>query len=260
VPITEPASTPESQRTAGRAAGAKAGESLWLALLFAVIPAINIYGGVSLDGVILTTSALFLLGLVRLEREGAWTRSAFAALAVGLLATNALTFGGLLLVAVGVLRSVRSREVRKAMVLTLVLAAVLYVTLRLGFGYDHVKAFVTASKSENPNGFQALGVPIHYWLTRQENIWNVAVFASLPVLAVLVRRRPDDLTAAGVLVLLLMFITGAYRTGETARACMFIYPFLFLSLKDLTAPFIRRLILAAGIQTILMQAVGGYAF
>jgi hypothetical protein len=123
-----------------------------------------------------------------------------------------------------------------------------------------VQAFVTASKSENPNGFQAIGVPIHYWLTRQENIWNIAIFTSIPVLAVLVRKRPDDVTAAGVLVLLLMFITGAYRTGETARACMFIYPFLFLSLKDLPAPFLRRLTLAAGVQTILMQALGGYGY
>jgi hypothetical protein len=123
-----------------------------------------------------------------------------------------------------------------------------------------VRAFLTASRSENPNGFQAIGVPIHYWLTRLENMGNIAVFASVPVLAVLVRKRPDRLTAAGVLVLLLMFITGAYRTGETARACMFIYPFLFLTLKDLPAPFIRRLVAAAGIQTILMQALGSYGF
>lgn len=243
-----------------KAAGAKAGESLWLALLFAVVPAINIYGGVSLDGVVLTTSTLFLLGLVRLERGPTWSWYAFAALAAGLFATNALTFGGLLLVAVLALRSLGSREVRKAMALCLGLAAVLYVAFSLGFGYDHVKAFVTASKSENPNGFQAIGVPIHYWLTRQENVWNIAVFASVPVLAVLVRRRPHDLSAAAVLVLLIMFLTGAYRTGETARACMFIYPFLFLTLKDLPARSIRRLVAAAGIQTILMQALGSYGF
>jgi hypothetical protein len=243
-----------------RAAGAGAGESLWLALLFAVIPAVNIYGGVSLDGVVLTASTLFLFGLVRLERGGLWSWPAFVAVAVGLLATNALTFGGVLLVAVGLLRSAASRDVRKAMALSLALAAALYVALKLGFGYDHVRAFVTASKSENPNGFQAIAVPIHYWLTRQENIWNIAVFASVPVLAVLVRKRADGIAAAAVLVLLLMFATGAYRTGETARACLFIYPFLLLTLKDLPTSLIRPLVAAAGVQTVLMQTLGSYGF
>jgi hypothetical protein len=241
-----------------RAVGARTGEALWLALLFAVIPAVNIYAGVSLDGVILTLSALFVLGLVRLEHGGRWSWSAFAALAVGLIAANALTFGAVLLVAVGLLRSVQSRQVRWAMALTLGLAAVLYVVLKLGFGYDHLQAFVTASKSENPQGFQAVAAPIHYWLTRQENIWNIAIFTSVPMLAVLLRKRPDDLTAAGVLVLLLMFITGAYRTGETARACLFIYPFLMFTLRDLPASRLRPLVAAAGVQTVLMQVLGNY--
>ena len=93
-----------------------------------------------------------------------------------------------------------------------------------------------------------------------ENMGNIALFASLPVLAVLLRRRPHRISVTAILVLLLMFVTGAYRTGETARACMFIYPFLFLTLKDLPAPFIRRLVAAAGIQTIVMQALGSYGF
>lgn len=97
-------------------------------------------------------------------------------------------------------------------------------------------------------------------MTRQESLWNIAIFASVPVLAVLVRKRPHNLSAAAVLVLVLMLVTGAYRTGETARACMFICPFLLLTLKDLPPPLIRRLVAAAAIQTIVMQALGSYGF
>jgi hypothetical protein len=47
--------------------------------LLAVLPAFDIYAGVSLDGVVLAAAALALLGLVRLDRgrTDAWTLLAF---------------------------------------------------------------------------------------------------------------------------------------------------------------------------------------
>jgi hypothetical protein len=33
---------------------------------------------------------------------------------------------------------------------------------------------------------------------------------------------------SGMVSLLLLFLAGAYRTGETARACLFLYPLLAL--------------------------------
>ena len=74
------------------------------ALLFSVVPAVNIYSGVSLDGVILTTSALCLLGIVRLFYGERWSWSSAAMVLSGLLLTNALTFGGLLLAGVLLVR------------------------------------------------------------------------------------------------------------------------------------------------------------
>ena len=54
-------------------------------------------------------------------------------------------------------------------------------------------------------------------------------------------------------MLLLVFLSGAYRTGETGRICMFIYPYLFLSLQHLDRSALRGLILGAGVQSVLMQ-------
>lgn len=34
------------------------------------------------------------------------------------------------------------------------------------------------------------------------------------------------LSLIGIIILLLMFLAGTYETGETARGCLYIYPFL----------------------------------
>jgi hypothetical protein len=231
-----------------------------LAVLFAVIPAVNIYGAVSLDAIVMLTSTVFLLGLALLMRDDAWSWPAFWLFAGGALASNALNFGSLFLLAVAAAFAVRRPAVRRALALTVPLGVLCYVILRAGFGYDHVTAFLNASRIENPDGFRAFAAPAHYWLTRLENVGNLAFFLSVPVLAALIGRRPRPITLVALAVLVLMFLAGVYRTGETARACLFVYPFLFLSLTDLPEPFLRWLIPAAGIQTIIMQVVGNFSW
>lgn len=127
-----------------------------------------------------------------------------------------------------------------------------YVALRFWFGYDHLVAFGLASASEHPDGFRLISWPAHYWLTRVECVAEIAAFLSIPVLLAF-RRKLHPVTLSGVTVLLLMFLTGVFRTGETGRICMLIYPFLFLSLRHLERPALRRLIACAGAQSILMQ-------
>jgi len=234
-----------------RAAGLRSDRANLLTMLFAVIPAMNIYAAVSLDAVVLTTSTLALLGLTRLIRDERWSWGALSLFAAGVLATNALTFGGLFLFGVA-LCWVRKRPVRVALLITVVLGLVCYFALRAGVGYDHFVAFLQASASENAGGFRLVSWPAHYWFTRAECVGEIAAFLSIPVL--LAFRRPfHSLSLTGVAVLLLMFLSGAYRTGETGRVCMFIYPYLFLSLQHLDRSALRRLILGAGVQSILMQ-------
>jgi hypothetical protein len=88
----------------------------------------------------------------------------------------------------------------------------------------------------------------------------VAIFLSVPVLAALFLRRPHRVTTVAVILLLVMFVTGAYRTGETARACLFVVPFIGLSFARLGAERLRLLTIAAAIQTIGMQVLGNYGW
>jgi hypothetical protein len=236
-----------------RAAGVQADRSNLLTLLFAVVPAINIYSVVSLDAVVLTATTLALLGLVRLIRGKGPVWGAVVLFVAGALAANALTYAGVFILGVALVWA-RNRHVRVALMATVGVGLLCYVVLRLALGYDHLLAFSLASASEHPNGFRLVTWPAHYWLTRVECVGEVAAFLSVPILLAF-RRRLHPITLSGVAVLLLIFLSGAFRTGETGRICMFIYPVLFLSLGHLEEPTLRPLIAYAGVQSILMQVL-----
>jgi len=157
-----------------------------------------------------------------------------------------------------------------ALCFSLVLGTLTHFALIHCFGYDHVRAFLTASTLENPNGFIAFHKPFQYVMTRIENVAEIALFLSIGVLALLFHKDHikirigdlhDDITSiflAGVCSLLLMFLTGAFRTGETARTCLFIYPYFMLVLRKLEEPVLRSAIIIAGLQSIIMQTFGEF--
>jgi hypothetical protein len=63
-----------------------------------------------------------------------------------------------------------------------------------------------------------------------------------------------------------MFLTGAFRTGETARICLFIYPYLifpvaaYLHQCPASHGAQKRLLLVVFAQSVAMQTLGGYAW
>jgi hypothetical protein len=142
--------------------------------------------------------------------------------------------------------------------------------LYAGFGYDHLEALATASRLENPRGFRGLATPLDYALTRIECVAEIAVFFSLPALAVwwrerLLRRPPFDLRrdgdrieAAGCLALAALLVTGAFWTGETARACLFFQPYLLLGLRDAPPRTLAAVAVAGGAQTVAMQLFANF--
>ena len=72
------------------------------------------------------------------------------------------------------------------------------------------------------------------------------------------------LTWLGALTLAAMFLAGAFHTGETARACLFIYPYLFfpvaayLQQGRLSPPDAKILPALVFFQSLLMQMFGFY--
>jgi hypothetical protein len=96
----------------------------------------------------------------------------------------------------------------------------------------------------------------------------MVLFASAGVVAVLFRRglrvafdvrdHMGRLLLVMIAVLAVSFVLGTHRTGETARACLFFYPFLILAFRGTEEPIVRALALSAGVQTAAMQLSGAY--
>jgi len=123
---------------------------------------------------------------------------------------------------------------------------------------------------ENPDGFRGWSEPLVYLFTRIECISEIALFFSFGCLAMIAQpsqfkqlclnwRNPGNgLMISGVFTLLAMFISGAFRTGETARCALFIYPYLMLALAGVPPRTLDDLIVLAGSQTAAMQLFGEY--
>jgi hypothetical protein len=247
-----------------------------LVLLFPLIPAVNIYSAVSLDGVILFTASLALWGMLMILQRPDRSVAGMALIVVGVLATNLLTFGGLFLLGVLVVligwcfaTGRRGAPLALSVGASAVASLAVLLVLRRGFDYHHLRAFLVANRVENPRGFSGYADPAQYVVSRIEDVGEIAFFLSFGMLAVLRRtvegqaRSPAErsarlLAGTAVGVLLAMFGTGAYRTGETARACLFVYPYLLLLYARLDDQAIKDLIPWAAVQTAVMQQLGGF--
>ncbi|MBN2230399.1 MAG: hypothetical protein JW779_12490 [Candidatus Thorarchaeota archaeon] len=154
-----------------------------------------------------------------------------------------------------------------------------YAVLYFGLGFSYVQAFLYASSLENPSGFMLLASPLDYVVTRLQDILDIVVFFG-PVLSVLAYRglksmkltmpleenatKTFNLVAASLVALLLLFVTGAPKKGETARICMFVLPLLLIPVLYYLnntafsrAEKIKLLLLVFG-QAVLLQLFGLY--
>ncbi len=257
-----------------------AGYATFLLLL---VPAVQIYYCASVDALI---AALFL-GVVCYLTDRPTVAHLVAAL-VCLMVLSMLTFAAVLVLPVVVGNALlrhpadsgqrhggRRLRIGAAWPAGAVLAAavVAYVALDRFAGFNYVRSFRVAAALENPDGLRLLADPISYAFTRVENVAEIAVFFG-PFLTVLAARglwieRPgtgglNQLTWLAVGTLAAAFVTGAFHTGETARACLFIYPCLvipvagYLGSIDVTATERRGLLRLVFVQTLLMQVFGMY--
>ncbi len=244
-----------------------------LVLLTALLPAVNIYSIVSLDGVILLFATLYLAGMA------AWVAGkhpllVLSLLTIGLAGMNLLSFGGLFLFALGGLYGLyqlhahKHSSFLKLYIASAVVCALVLLLLYFSFGYNHVQAFLTASAIENPGGFTLLWNPMRYLVTRFEGIIEVLVFLGLPAAGFLLHRGTwhkshlstpgSSLALSALTVFLLMLLTGAYQTGETARAGLFLYPFFILLLNNTFQADLKPLMLLTALQTAVMQGLWSF--
>lgn len=244
-----------------------------MALLYVLIPSVNIYSLATLDAIIATLINTLLLGIIIiLESKNKRRVIIWSVLSVlSIIIASLLTFGSIYMWAVLGAFSLYLFYFHgnKKILIFLSIASILFLLvvflLNQIYNYNYFESFFTASKLENPHGFMLFASPIQYFATRIEDVFEIAIFLSFGLIAVLstIKYKLQDnvyITLAFIAVgmLLLMFLTGAYRTGETARACLFIVGFILIFLKDIPSSKLTPLIAFAAAQTILMQILGFY--
>lgn len=255
----------------------------YVTFLLLLVPAVQIYYAASVDALI---AALFLGVVCSLTDQP--TAANLVAAFVCLMVLSMLTFAAVLVLPVvfgiALLAPLgdswhrcprwRLRIGRPWPAGVVLLAAtVAYVVIDRFTGFNYVQSFRVAAALENPGGFRLLAEPVSYAFTRVENVAEIAVFFG-PFLTVLAARglrigrsgtgvlnRLTWLTAG---TLGTAFMTGAFRTGETARACLFVYPYLvfpvagYLGSIEVTARERGWLLRLVFVQTLLMQVFGTY--
>jgi hypothetical protein len=155
----------------------------------------------------------------------------------------------------------------------------IYTAIFLITGFNYLETFLLASASES-QGF-AFASLLSYIITRASNILDILIFFG-PILIILLyyglkvlkRKKAEDSVSSTIYLysisafisLVLIFLTGAYDHGETARGAMFIYIFLLLPvaayLQEKTISKREKYLLLAMvfIQTISMQLFGMFVW
>lgn len=247
----------------------------YIALILTVMPAFNIYSILCLDSMVFFLSLFFLSAVADINARGV-NGANISIIACSTAAINLLTFGGvfffalLLVLAIIWLAKYASRGYLAALLVTAAVFGVTAIGLNFFCGYDHAKAFFTACRLESPLGETLMQ---HLWLyaeSRLEDVCEILLCMGLVPLVMLLsagRRRlaisdfSDRRTVialAGIGVLLAIFLGGAYRTGETARACLFIYPYIFLLMRGMSIRTLREIFACCAIQSAAMQFLGTY--
>lgn len=238
----------------------------WLILFYAAIPSFNIYGILCADSMFLHFFNLFLLGICLFHNKK-YKWFSFIYLPISLIIVGFLTFAVTFLFALGGIYSlILFKRGNKIFLvnysMSIIIFALFYIGLYHLTGFNWLDAFFSASKSENPNGFALFDHPLNYFLTRLEGIFEFIIFAGIPFSIYLFKLGINNLSKISqvsliaIFVSLLMLISGAFRTGETGRALMFVYPYLILFLKDANLKHIKWLFLFVLLQSLIMQTFG----
>lgn len=241
----------------------------FVTFLFTLLPAVQIYYLATVDALIAST----LLGTLYYFKLSFGSRKYLLAAVLFLCLSFSLSFVSLFILPVLVLLELIER--RSLFCSTIVIGGlfVVHVIVFLLSGYNALVSFRTASSFENPHGFMLFVHPVNYLFTRLEDIAEPILFFGPLMLFLLVRGLKEACSSVlfrysllGIFTLFMMFATGAYRTGETARAAIFIVPYLlfpvalYLDSIKLNREARLQLICFVFAQALIMQFLGGYHY
>jgi len=244
--------------------------ALFLTFVFLLIPSIQVYYLASLDALVAGVVLAVVLFYTRPKSFPGIIGAGGA-----FFAASSLTFAAVFLLPVLLGYEVLCRRNVARFTAVLAIATGAHLVVYYTSGFNYIAGVSTASRLENPHGFRLLCDTGSYILTRFENIAEILVFLG-PFMILLgsrglrVLRSQKEfrdwyvLMLLAVGTLLAMFATGAFRTGETGRTCLFIFPFLFLpvaaylgnrQLNERDEILLPLLLFA---HTVIFQAMGRY--
>lgn len=244
--------------------------SKYTTFLFILIPSIQIYYAATIDALIasLLLSALYFFIHPK-------TYISILGSVISLFLTSFLTFAFLFALPIMLgFEIIRKKRIFRSECVLLIIMFI-YIIIYKFSHFNYIRSFITASRLENPHGFRLLAEPVYYLFTRLTDIYEIILFFGpfLSILALcgirIMKKTNSDLatiTWLGIATLSAMFFTGAFRAGETARICLFIYPYLIFPiasyLQDIQTSLHEKnvLLFLVFIQTVTMQMFGFYAW
>lgn len=252
---------PDDERLAG-----------YVSLLLMVVPAIQVYYTNGTDPII-TMSSLGVLYFVLHSNKITGVIGGILALFVVSFTTFLFVF---ILPVLGVYALFYRSKIRR---IALIFAGVvaLYLLLYIGLDFNYVNSFRVATHIENQvevsAGLTTYANLPNYIFTRIESVAEILLFLT-PFLFLrlcqgfgIAWREKSNLgllSALAIISVLGMMGAGVWRTGETARLAMFIYPYLLLPVALVMARLQTQewqriaLLTAVFAQTVLMQWGGIY--
>jgi len=248
--------------------------SLYVTFLFFLIPAVQVYYLANLYAIIAT----LYLGVIYFYMHPNNRINLIGT--ISLISLSAfLTFMVIFIIGVlfcyELLRSYKTKSIKnfKNFYLILLSLFVLFTIFLVVFDFNYIVSFLYTSREVNPQGFRLIADPWDYFKTRVEDILEILFFFG-PFLFLLFIRGfpimkkdfPDfyQLVISAIFFLLVLFSLGIYQTGETARGCLYIYPFLifpvafYLNEMDYSLAEKNKLLILVFVQAIIMQLIGYY--
>jgi hypothetical protein len=241
----------------------------YFAILIGLTPAFQIYSLASIDAIIAT---LFILTIWSFDRKN--SRSFFYLTVILLITSMLFNFGAIWLIALlFFIDLIKNHTIKNISRIIGATGAILFA-LYLVSNYSYLKSFIIAASFEgNKNFFLSPSTFFTYVLTRIQDILEPAVFLGPFLLILLYRSLKTNIdskhkniklisySAMGIFAAFLL--TGAYYTGETARAALYIImpilaPISLLLNKYATRHDYKMLGFLVLTQTTLMQLFGYY--
>jgi hypothetical protein len=239
----------------------------WVVLVFLLLPSVQIYFATSIDALIAGLFIGSFLMFFKDSKVALWVSVASFVIA------SFFTFLAMFVLAVMLAYELSTRNRFSKTAIALGAGIVFYFGLFAVTGFNYLRSFLVASAWENQSRFMLFAEPQNYIATRLEDVAEIILFFG-PILTLLFvrgllrrtnRGRLMRLAYAAFAVFILMLTAGVYRTGETARGALYLYPFLMIpvayALRDggyttnRSYAFLTMLVFA---QSVAMQLVGDY--